>query len=93
MIHVDPKELMLGLTWRSEDEKWLIKSMLNIVDNSRSGLMDVCLNNSCDPRASTSGYGLLDIYASYNPSENLEFRLALENAVKSFHHQFVQVMI
>jgi len=91
MIHVDPKELMLGLTWRSEDEKWLIKSMLNIVDNSRSGLMDVCLNNSCDPRASTSGYGLLDIYASYNPSENLEFRLALENATDKKYKTWASV--
>ena len=75
---IDPRELILGLNWIPSD-KFSLQAMFSISGKSEDNLEEVCLNNDCWPRVQTSGYSLLDLFASYIHSENLEFRVAVEN--------------
>jgi hemoglobin/transferrin/lactoferrin receptor protein len=77
---IDPKELILGLNWKPLSDKFGLQALLTLVDKSEGNLEEVCVNNDCSPRVQTSGYGLIDLFATYSPNENLEFRLAIENA-------------
>ena len=76
---IDPKELILGLNWIPTNDKFSLQALLTLSGKSKDNLEEVCLNNDCWPRAQTSGFALLDIFTSYVPNDNLEFRLALEN--------------
>ena len=89
MAEVDPKELIFGLDWISSDKKWGIQGLLNLVDKSKDGLKGVPTvgigqecgtpGNECTARASTSGYGLIDIFGFYNHTDNFQIRLSIEN--------------
>ncbi len=89
MAEVDPKELIFGLDWISSDKKWGIQGLLNLVDKSKDGLKGVPTvgigqecgtpGNECTARASTSGYGLVDLFGFYNHSDNFQIRLSIEN--------------
>ena len=89
MAEVDPKELIFGLDWISSDKKWGIQGLLNLVDKSKDGLKGVPTvgigqecgtpGNECTARASTSGYGLMDIFGFYNHNDNFQIRLSIEN--------------
>ena len=89
MAEVDPKELIIGLDWISSDKKWGIQGLLNLVDKSKDGLKGVPTvgigqecgtpGNECTARASTSGYGLMDIFGFYNHNDNFQIRLSIEN--------------
>jgi len=76
---IDPKELILGLNWIPTNDKFSLQALLTLSGKSKDNLEEVCLNNDCWPRVQTSGFALLDIFTSYVPNDNLEFRLALEN--------------
>ena len=76
---IDPKELILGLNWIPANDKFSLQALLTLSGKSKDNLEEVCLNNDCWPRVQTSGFALLDIFTSYVPNDNLEFRLALEN--------------
>ena len=91
MIEIDPKELIVGLKWNSLDERWGLQGLLTLVDKSKNNLEPVCLNNSCDPRFVSGGYGLFDVFASYNPKDKIEFRLAFENITDKKYHRWASV--
>ena len=91
MIEIDPKELIVGLKWNSLDERWGLQGLLTLVDKSKNNLEPVCLNNSCDPRFVSAGYGLFDVFASYNPKDKIEFRLAFENITDKKYHRWASV--
>tara|TARA_Y100001970_G_scaffold288855_1_gene417423 strand:+ start:94112 stop:96292 length:2181 start_codon:yes stop_codon:yes gene_type:complete len=88
---IDPKELILGLNWIPEDDKFSLQALLTLVGKSKDNLEAVCVNNSCSPRVQTPGYSLLDLFASYNPNENLELRLAIENATDKKYLRWASV--
>ena len=88
MIEIDPKELIVGLKWNSLDERWGLQGLLTLVDKSKNNLEPVCLNNSCDSRFASAGYGLFDVFASYNPKDKIEFRLAFENITDKKYHRW-----
>ena len=58
------------------------------MDSSKSGLEGVPTvgighhcesSNACTPRATTSGYGLIDVFGFYNHNDNFQLRLSVEN--------------
>ena len=64
------------------------QGLVNLVDSSKDGLEGVPTvgfahhcesSDQCAPRASTSGYGLIDVFGFYNPSDNFQLRLSVEN--------------
>ena len=87
---IDPRELILGLNWIPSD-KFSLQAMLTISGKSEDNLEEVCLNNDCWPRVQTSGYSLLDLFASYIPNENLEFRVAVENVTDKKYLRWASV--
>ena len=87
---IDPRELILGLNWIPSD-KFSLQAMLTISGKSEDNLEEVCLNNDCWPRVQTSGYSLIDIFASYIPNKNLEFRVAVENVTDKKYLRWASV--
>ena len=87
---IDPRELILGLNWLPSD-KFSLQAMLTISGKSEDNLEEVCLNNDCWPRVQTSGYSLLDLFASYIPNENLVFRVAVENVTDKKYLRWASV--
>ena len=87
---IDPRELILGLNWIPSD-KFSLQAMLTISGKSEDNLEEVCLNNDCWPRVQTSGYSLLDLFASYIPNENLKFRVAVENVTDKKYLRWASV--
>mgnify|MGYP001376247986 FL=1 len=87
---IDPRELILGLNWIPSD-KFSLQAMLTISGKSEDNLEEVCLNNDCWSRVQTSGYSLLDLFASYIPNENLEFRVAVENVTDKKYLRWASV--
>ena len=87
---IDPRELILGLNWIPSD-MFSFQALLTIAGKSEDNLKEVCLNNDCWPRVKTSGYSLLDIFASYIPNENLEFRFAVENVTDKKYLRWASV--
>ena len=87
---IDPRELILGLNWKPSDV-FSLQALLTISGKSEDNLEEVCLNNDCWPRVKTSGYTLFDIFASYIPNENLEFRFAVENATDKKYLRWASV--
>jgi len=89
LAEVDPKEVIIGLDWISSNEKWGIQGLVNLVDSSKDDLKGVPTvgighecgtpGNECTPRATTSGYGLIDIFGFYNHNDNFQLRLSVEN--------------
>ena len=88
IAEVDPKELIIGLDWISSNEKWGLQGLVNLVDSSKNDLEGVPTvgighhcesSNQCTPRATTSGYGLIDLFGFYNHSENFQLRFSIEN--------------
>ena len=68
-----------------------LQALLTIAGKSEDNLKEVCLNNDCWPRVKTSGYSLLDIFASYIPNENIEFRFAVENVTDKKYLRWASV--
>ena len=91
MIEIDPKELILGLNWTSSDEKFGLQALYTLSGKSKDNLEPVCLNNSCSPRFSTGGYGLIDIFSYYYPNDSIEIRLAVENLTDKKYHRWASV--
>ncbi len=87
---IDPRELILGLNWIPSD-KFSLQAMFTISGKSEDNLEEVCLNNDCWPRVQTSGYSLVDLFASYIHSENLEFRVAVENVTDKKYLRWASV--
>ena len=89
IAEVDPKELIVGLDWISSNEKWGLQGLVNLVDSSKNGLSGVPTvgighecgtpGNECTPRATTSGYGLIDVFGFYNHNDNFQLRVSVEN--------------
>ena len=89
LAEVDPKEVIIGLDWISSNEKWGMQGLVNLVDSSKDNLKGVPTvgighecgtpGNECTPRATTSGYGLIDIFGFYNHNDNFQLRLSVEN--------------
>ena len=89
LAEVDPKEVIIGLDWISSNEKWGMQGLVNLVDSSKDDLKGVPTvgighecgtpGNECTPRATTSGYGLIDIFGFYNHNDNFQLRLSVEN--------------
>ena len=89
LAEVDPKEVIIGLDWMSSNEKWGIQGLVNLVDSSKDGLKGVPAVGighecgtpviQCTPRATTPGYGLIDLFGFYNPNNNFQVRLSVEN--------------
>ena len=89
LAEVDPKEVIIGLDWTSSNEKWGMQGLVNLVDSSKDDLKGVPTvgighecgtpGNECTPRATTSGYGLIDIFGFYNHNDNFQLRLSVEN--------------
>ena len=89
LAEVDPKEVIIGLDWISSNEKWGIQGLVNLVDSSKDGLKGVPAVGighecgtpviQCTPRATTPGYGLIDLFGFYNPNNNFQVRLSVEN--------------
>jgi len=88
---VDPRELILGFNWNSLNDIFSLQALLTVVEKSENNLEEACLNNTCSPRVQTSGYSLVDLYASYTPNENMEFRLSLENATDKKYLRWASV--
>ena len=88
---IDPKELIVGLNWNSLDDKLTFQALLTVTGNSKDNLEEVCVNNSCSPRVQTSGYSLIDLFATYKSNENLEFRFAVENATDKKYLRWASV--
>ena len=88
---IDPKELILGLNWNSINDKLALQALLTVAGKSKDNLEEVCVNNSCSPRVQTSGYGLLDLFATYRQNERLEFRFAIENATNKKYLRWASV--
>jgi len=87
---IDPRELILALNWIPSD-KFSLQAMFTVSSKSEDNLEEVCLNNDCWPRVQTSGYSLLDLFASYIPNENLEFRVAVENVTDKKYLRWASV--
>lgn len=87
---IDPRELVLGFNWIPSD-KFSLQAMFTLSSKSEDNLEEVCLNNDCWPRVRTSGYSLLDLFASYIPNENLEFRVAVENVTDKKYLRWASV--
>ena len=87
---IDPRELILGFNWIPSD-KFSLQAMFTLSSKSEDNLEEVCLNNDCWPRVQTSGYSLLDLFASYIPNENLEFRVAVENVTDKKYLRWASV--
>ena len=87
---IDPRELILGFNWIPSD-KFSLQAMFTLSGKSEDSLEEVCLNNDCWPRVQTSGYSLLDLFASYIPNENLEFRVAVENVTDKKYLRWASV--
>ena len=87
---IDPRELILGFNWIPSD-KFSLQAMFTLSSKSEDNLEEVCLNNDCWPRVKTSGYSLLDLFASYIPNENLEFRVAVENVTDKKYLRWASV--
>ena len=87
---IDPRELILGLNWIPSD-KFSLQAMFTLSSKSEDNLEEVCLNNDCWPRVQTAGYSLLDLFASYIPNENLEFRVAVENVTDKKYLRWASV--
>ena len=89
LAEVDPKEVIIGLDWISSNKKWGMQGLVNLVDSSKDDLKGVPTvgighecgtpGNECTPRATTSGYGLIDIFGFYNHNDNFQLRLSIEN--------------
>ena len=89
LAEVDPKEVIIGLDWISSNEKWGMQGLVKLVDSSKDDLKGVPTvgighecgtpGNECTPRATTSGYGLIDIFGFYNHNDNFQLRLSVEN--------------
>ena len=89
LAEVDPKEVIIGLDWISSNKKWGMQGLVNLVDSSKDDLKGVPTvgighecgtpGNECTPRATTSGYGLIDIFGFYNHNDNFQLRLSVEN--------------
>ena len=89
LAEVDPKEVIIGLDWISSNEKWGIQGLVNLVDSSKDGLKGVPAVGighecgtpviQCTPRATTPGYGLIDLFGFYNPNDDFQVRLSVEN--------------
>ena len=89
LAEVDPKEVIIGLDWISSNEKWGMQGLVNLVDSSKDDLKGVPTvgighecgtpGNECTPRATTSGYGLIDIFGFYNHNDNFQLRLSVVN--------------
>ena len=88
IAEIDPKEVIIGLDWVSSNKKWGIQGLVNLVDSSKDGLEGVPTvgfahhcesSDECTPRASTSGYGLIDLFGFYNHNDNFQLRLSIEN--------------
>ena len=65
--------------------------MFTLSSKSEDNLEEVCLNNDCWPRVQTAGYSLLDLFASYIPNENFEFRVAVENVTDKKYLRWASV--
>ena len=87
---IDPRELILGFNWIPSD-KFSLQAMFTLSGKSEDNLEEVCLNNDCWPRVKTSGYSLLDLFASYIPNENFEFRVAVENVTDKKYLRWASV--
>ena len=87
---IDPRELILGFNWIPSD-KYSLQAMFTLSSKSEDNLEEVCLNNDCWPRVKTSGYSLLDLFASYIPNENFEFRVAVENVTDKKYLRWASV--
>ena len=87
---IDPRELILGFNWIPSD-KFSLQAMFTLSSKSEDNLEEVCLNNDCWPRVKTSGYSLLDLFASYIPNENFEFRVAVENVTDKKYLRWASV--
>ena len=89
LAEVDPKEVIIGLDWISSNKKWGMQGLVNLVDSSKDDLKGVPTvgighecgtpGNECTPRATTSSYGLIDIFGFYNHNDNFQLRLSVEN--------------
>jgi hemoglobin/transferrin/lactoferrin receptor protein len=88
---VDPKELIFGLNWIPTNNKLSLQALLTLSGKSKDNLEEVCLNNDCWPRVQTSGFALLDIFTSYVPNDNLEFRFAIENVTDKKYLRWASV--
>lgn len=88
---VDPKELIFGLNWIPTNDKLSLQALLTLSGKSKENLEEVCLNNDCWPRVQTSGFALLDIFTSYVPNDNLEFRFAIENVTDKKYLRWASV--
>ena len=89
LAEVDPKEVIIGLDWISSNEKWGMQGLVNLVDSSKDDLKGVPTvgighecgtpGNQCTPRATTSGYSLIDVFGFYNHNDNFQLRISVEN--------------
>ena len=91
MIEIDPNELILGLDWTSSDEKLGLQALYSLSGKSKDNLEPVCLNNSCSPRFTTGGFGIIDIFGFYNINDHIEMRLAIENLTDKKYHRWASV--
>ena len=91
MIEIDPNELILGLDWTSSDEKLGLQALYSLSGKSKDNLEPVCLNNSCSPRFTTGGFGIIDIFGFYNINDHIEIRLAIENLTDKKYHRWASV--
>ena len=91
MIEIDPNELILGLDWTSSDEKLGLQALYSLSGKSKENLEPVCLNNSCSPRFTTGGFGIIDIFGFYNMNDHIEMRLAIENLTDKKYHRWASV--
>tara|TARA_B100001245_G_scaffold234818_1_gene221178 strand:+ start:719 stop:2905 length:2187 start_codon:yes stop_codon:yes gene_type:complete len=93
MNEVDPKEAILGLNWKSSNRKWGIQGMMTLVDKSKNDLSQVCEGQTCAPRAVIPGYGLLDLFLSYDFNENTQLRISAENVTNKKYHRWASVAL
>ena len=91
MIEIDPNELILGIDWTSSDEKLGLQALYSLSGKSKDNLEPVCLNNSCSPRFTTGGFGIIDIFGFYNINDHIEMRLAIENLTDKKYHRWASV--
>ena len=101
MAEIDPKEFILGLNWIAPNEKWGLQGLLNLVDKSKDGLKGVPTvgvgqacgmpGNECTPRAKTSGYGLVNLFGFYNPNDNFQIRISVENLTDKKYTRWASV--
>ena len=101
MAEIDPKEFILGLNWIAPNKKWGLQGLLNIVDKSKDGLKGVPTvgigqecgipGNECTPRATTSGYGLINLFGFYNHNDNFQVRISIENLTDKKYTRWASV--